>query len=124
LFIGVLTRSLVAAGIVILGVGGGFFVIGLFVIAAIVQWTDHFALSTDGVTQRAAGSSASLAGLAGGGALPAGHPGAASGALMELGRRIRWSDIGKIQVDERRLEILIRPVALIKPIVLHCEWFL
>jgi hypothetical protein len=43
---------------------------------------------------------------------------------MELGRRIRWSDIGKIQVDERRLEILIRPVALIKPIVLHCEWFL
>jgi hypothetical protein len=121
LFIGLLTGSLLAVAIVIFGVGGGFFVIGFLITAAIAQWTDHFTLSTEGVRQRAAGASASLAGVAGGGALAAGHAGAAAGALMELGRFIRWSDTSKIRVDERRSEILLRPVSLIKPVVLHCE---
>ncbi len=121
LFIGLLTGNLLSAGIIIFGVGTGFFVIGFLIAAVIAQWTDHFTLSTAGVRQRATGSCASLAGVAAGGALAAGHAGAAAGAAMEIGRFIRWSDTSKLRVDERRSEILFRPVTLIKPVVLHCD---
>jgi hypothetical protein len=121
LLIAVVSGRLLTGLTAALVVGGLFLAIGFLVVIAMGRTTAHFRLTPEGVLHLAAGRSAGLSGVAAAGGLVAGHPGAAAGALMELRRFIKWGDIGRIEVDEPRSEILVRPVTLIKPILLHCD---